>query len=397
MRTARLWSSLTARIVVAVAVLGFTGIAVLATCINPPINDSGLGSSRVYYFAFVGSDWSDTFRSCATSAFNDWTGYDTDNLGVQFQPLPPNTAANVTVTWQNLGGTTAGGANKSYDEHGYISGGGIQIAKDGGKVTTCDAVRKVVAHELGHLHGLDDASGSGGSSIMNQLAGLNDAGGNLPLSPTGCDAATSENAYYNTEVICHYYPPCEEGMYVDQYGCCVSPYSPLLIDFDGSRTGLTGPSVMFDLGGTGESLFVGWPAANSQLGWLSLDRNLDGAITSGTELFGSVTEQPCSPRRNGFAALAQYDEIYNGGNRDGRITAEDAIFQKLLVWFDRNADGVSDSSELQRLAVTGVTALDLTYKESRRTDGYGNVFQYRAKVSFVDGHERYYWDVFLAH
>jgi len=175
--------------------------------------------------------------------------------------------------------------------------------------------------------------------------------------------------------------------------------SPIVIDVDHSGFSLTDASggVVFNLVNDGVSIQISWTSRNSTNAFLALDRNGNGMIDSGAELFGNITPQPSSPNQNGFLALAEYDKAANGGNGNGRIDSGDAVFSQLRLWQDTNHDGISQPNELHTLPELGILAIDLDYKESKRTDQYGNKFRYRAKVYDLNGSHsgRWAWDVFL--
>jgi len=180
------------------------------------------------------------------------------------------------------------------------------------------------------------------------------------------------------------------------WGCDYCGGSPVVIDIAGDGITLTGPSdgVDFDLNGNGTRDRLGWTRSNSDDAWLALDRDGNGTIDRGAELFGDFTSQPASSDKNGFLALAEFDN-----NGDRVIDSSDSVFGSLRLWQDKNHNGISEPEELHTLMELNVKALELDFKESKRVDEFGNEFKYRAKVKDTrDGAvARWAWDVFLSH
>ncbi len=129
--------------------------------------------------------------------------------------------------------------------------------------------------------------------------------------------------------------------------------SPLVLDLngDGVKTISKSAGIHFDLDGNGFAETTGWVDKND--GLLVLDKNGNGKIDNGTELFGNNTLLANGQKAaNGFEALKQYDQ-----NKDDQIDNSDAIFNQLKIWKDTNSDGISQSNELLLMTQAGLISL----------------------------------------
>lgn len=169
--------------------------------------------------------------------------------------------------------------------------------------------------------------------------------------------------------------------------------SPLALDLDGDGVetlGLAPAPVHFDHDGDGLAEATGWIAPED--GLLVLDRNGDGRIDRGAELFGNHTPlADGSLAVNGFVALAAWDADGNG-----RIDAGDPVWTQLRVWRDADSDASVDAGELQALDAIGITALDLQFRNASQTDPQGNVHAQLGIYTTADGRTPALVDVWFA-
>ncbi|MBJ8499260.1 calcium-binding protein, partial [Acinetobacter oleivorans] len=168
-------------------------------------------------------------------------------------------------------------------------------------------------------------------------------------------------------------------------------YDPVVLDLDGDGIETIAANkwsgTLFDHDNDGIRTSTGWVSSDD--GLLVFDRNGDGVINNGSELFGdSVTLKDGSQASNGYAALAEFDS-----NGDGKVNAEDTNFDQLKVWRDLNQDGVSQADELFGLTELGIQSLNLNHTNTETALGNNNILAQTGSFESVNGQTHIMGDV----
>ena len=138
----------------------------------------------------------------------------------------------------------------------------------------------------------------------------------------------------------------------------ISLYDPIALDLNANGkidTLSLENGVFFDHNGDKIAFKSSW--VNSSDGILARDIDGDGKITSGAELFGNFTKLKNGElAKNGAQALKDLDD-----NNDGIFDSNDKAFNEILVWQDKNSDGISQKNELKTLNEHNIKSIDLEF------------------------------------
>lgn len=168
--------------------------------------------------------------------------------------------------------------------------------------------------------------------------------------------------------------------------------SPLVLDLDGDgiETLGTDSGVYFDHNNNGFAELTGWISPDD--GLLTLDKNQNGNIDGGNELFGNHFQLSSgSQARDGFAALADLDSDLNR-----YIDASDARWNQLGIWQDSNMNGQVDSGELNTLTSHRIARIPLEYGPGKGIDINSNDHRQQGKFIREDGQISHLTDVWFS-
>jgi hypothetical protein len=248
-------------------------------------------------------------------------------------------------------------------------------------VSLCSA--ELLAHEVGHVFALGDATDA---ACDNTIMDPTPPGSRNSYSAACGQASTDWRGPADgdaspppTSDICEWDP--------SDVRC-----SPILINLGVGPYRLSGVDdpVSFDLNADGHLDRITWTARAAALAFLALDRNTNGRVDNGSELFGNATPLASGERApNGFEALKEFDI-----NVDGLVDQQDTGWGSLLLWIDANHDGISQPAELSSITHSPIVAIETDYHWTGRRDSSGNFFRYESLMHLRRG-KRPVYDVYF--
>jgi len=307
--------------------------------------------------------WSANVRNAIKRAFDLWTaaGYQNGSgvqfVGFQSGPYPDrNTARDVYIVTRGPGCCPSAGNLDNESSNGWAAMGSMKFPEDVDlEPPSWDpdgwGLTGTSSHEIGHNFNLGDCYTCTNTTMCvgcgvygptpcddEKVRDYNDYGP-PPPAPSPTPPPCFEDGWE-----CLWDSDCWRGI-CNEFSCGCTPQNcpghcfggvctqtPIVVDVLGNGFNLTNlvGGVRFDLNSDGTAERASWTSAGSDDAWLALDRNSDGAINNGTELFGEFAPQPQPPSgftKNGFLALAEFDKVENGGNTDGKSARPTASFR----------------------------------------------------------------------
>ncbi len=154
----------------------------------------------------------------------------------------------------------------------------------------------------------------------------------------------------------------------------VQQSDPITFDLDGDGIELThyAGGAQFDITGSGQTVRTAFVTGGDA--FLALDRDGNGRITSGKELFGDQ-----NGAANGYEELRKLDS-----NQDGVINRLDKDFSKLVLFRD-NGNGIQEEGELIGLKEAGISEISLGYRNVHQAAKGGNSLAQMASFRWLDG------------
>jgi|GEM_PF-6061374 len=192
----------------------------------------------------------------------------------------------------------------------------------------------------------------------------------------------NSNAYLNSQFNFSIYDPLALDLNGDgKIG--INPVSITASDKKSGSNNNESGGAYFDHNGDGVSHKSSW--ISKEDGILAYDRNGNGNIDDGGELFGNFTQikdKDGNQRlaKDGYEALKEFDS-----NNDGLIDKNDDKFKDLKIWQDANSNGISDEGELKSLDELGIASLSLNHNEVNEDLGGGNTLSLKGSYIKKDG------------
>lgn len=339
------------------------------------VSRPGLILSPGSHFAVTAVGFSSTDLN---TAFGYWSAC--PEYGSEFPQFQLGGSGGIPIAVIRIAGkstASGGGCGRLSPEvvNGHLESATIEVWTQQSDGASCEPLTDVIAHELGHALGLDDVTAS---ACFGHIMGVRVLS-TRTVSPDDCAMAddmweTSSEASPDSDPWCDAYcwTSCVNNTCPGEHPGC-----PILIDMENDGIHLTGldDPVWFDIDADGDTDLMSWTDRSE--GLLALDRNGNGMIDDGSELFGNATRLVDGTLAlNGYLALAELDTWVFAGNGDGRISSVDAAYEHLRLWADWNHDGVSQPAELVTLQSAKILRIGLSHKRSNRTDRYGNEFRF---------------------